>query len=364
MKLAKLVGAVMALTCILSVSAWAQATSFDARFVVVLNNGVNYDVTVQIKGDGGTFAIGSSNLIFSFNGASLTNPTLLSALNFSGGAYQVMTLTGAGNSRSINIELNTPATGSTVLTTYTNVATIRFTTANGVGNSNLQWNAGATVVFQDDETNTVPADSLNNLDTSPLPVQLASFSAAAISGNAVKISWSTISETQNYGFEVQRSASRTAGFASLPGSFIAGHGTTVERHDYAYTDATAGTAKYYYRLKQIDMDATVHYNEPIEPAGTSDVKEQVPAVFALLQNYPNPFNPSTEIKFSVETAGRTVLRVYNILGAEVATLFDGMAEPGQYYRLKLDGSRMASGIYFYRLESERKSDLKKMVLLK
>lgn len=200
--------------------------------------------------------------------------------------------------------------------------------------------------------------------SAPLPVQISSFAATVVSAQQTRITWTTLSETENYGFEVQRSLSKTSGFASLPGSFVAGHGTTVDHHDYAYIDATAGTAKYFYRLKQIDMDATVHYTDPIQPSGTTDVKDRAPVVFALMQNYPNPFNPSTEIKFSVENTGRATVRLYNILGAEVSTLFDGMAEAGQYYRVRLDGSRLASGVYFYRLESEGKSDLKKMVLLK
>jgi hypothetical protein len=339
-------------------------TSFDTRFVVALNNGTNYDVTLQIKGNGGTFAMGTSNLIFSFNAASLSNPTLLTALNFSGGAYLAMNLSGSGSSRSINIELNAPNTGSTVATTYTDVATVRFTTTNGAGNSDLQWNTGASVIFKDDEATTVPVGTMNNLNSSPLPIQLASFNASALSPTQTKVSWSTVSETQNYGFEVQRSANKSTGFASLAGSFVAGHGTTVDQHNYSFIDATSGSGSFYYRLKQIDMDATVHYTEPIQPTGTTDVKDRAPVVFALMQNYPNPFNPSTEIKFSVEATGRATVRLYNILGAEVATLFDGLAEAGQYYRVRLDGSRLASGVYFYRLESQGKSDLKKMVLLK
>ncbi|MEW6510859.1 MAG: T9SS type A sorting domain-containing protein [Bacteroidota bacterium] len=353
----------LVLACMCSISAMAQPSSFDAQFVVMLNDGVNFDVKVQIKGNGSSFAIGTSNLIFSFDATALSNPTLLTAHNFSGGNYQPMNLGGAGNSRSVNIELNTTP-GGTVATTYTDVATIRFTTTNPAGASNLQWNSGATVVFLDDETNTVPAGTLNNLNTSPLPIQLASFSAAVVSANSVKLTWSTLSETENYGFEVQRSSEKTSGFASLAGSFIPGHGTTIEPQSYTYTDATAGSGSYYYRLKQIDRDGTVHYSEPVATSGTTDVKERAPIVFALMQNYPNPFNPTTEIKFSVENTGRATLRLYNILGAEVATLFDGMAEAGQYYKVRVDGSRLASGVYFFRLESFAKSDLKKMVLLK
>ena len=78
----------------------------------------------------------------------------------------------------------------------------------------------------------------------------------------------------------------------------------------------------------------------------------------------NPFNPETEIKFSVDNTARTTLRIYNLIGQEVATIFDGIAEAGQYYRIKLNGSNLASGVYFYRLQNEKKSELKKMMLVK
>jgi hypothetical protein len=89
-----------------------------------------------------------------------------------------------------------------------------------------------------------------------------------------------------------------------------------------------------------------------------------PTAFTLSQNYPNPFNPPTEIAFSVDRAGRTTLDVYNVLGELVVSLFDGDAEPGRTYRVRADGSALASGIYYYRLGSASKSDTKKMVLIR
>ena len=89
-----------------------------------------------------------------------------------------------------------------------------------------------------------------------------------------------------------------------------------------------------------------------------------PTVFALSQNYPNPFNPSTVIQFTVPSNGRAVLKVFNILGQEVATLFDGVAAAGEYHQETFDASRLASGIYFSRLEFDGKMQMKKMLLLK
>jgi hypothetical protein len=93
-------------------------------------------------------------------------------------------------------------------------------------------------------------------------------------------------------------------------------------------------------------------------------REGRPPTFALEQNYPNPFNPETSIKFSVEKSGRAILEVYDVLGRRVAALFDDVAEAGRYYSVAFDAGAFGSGVYFYRLQSGRKSDLKKLLLLK
>ena len=150
----------------------------------------------------------------------------------------------------------------------------------------------------------------------------------------------------------------------LPGSFVAGHGTTNVPHDYAFTDNNAPGGAVQYRLKQVDLDGAMHFSEPISSISPTSVREIAPIEFALKQNYPNPFNPSTEIKFSVETTDHARLEVYNIVGQRVVTLFDDVAEAGQYYKVRFDAGRMASGVYFYRLASGKQSDLKKLLLLK
>jgi hypothetical protein len=99
---------------------------------------------------------------------------------------------------------------------------------------------------------------------------------------------------------------------------------------------------------------------------TNAVEESasMPKSFTLEQNYPNPFNPSTEIRFGVEESATTKLVVYNFLGQEITTLFNGVAESGRLYKVTFDGSGFASGVYFYRLDSGRKSAVKRMAILK
>ena len=90
-----------------------------------------------------------------------------------------------------------------------------------------------------------------------------------------------------------------------------------------------------------------------------------PRQFALLQNYPNPFNASTKIQFTnpVGTYGRTSLRVYDLLGREVATLVNEVMQPGEYQRT-FDGTALASGLYVYRLQSGAFVESKKLLLLR
>ena len=96
----------------------------------------------------------------------------------------------------------------------------------------------------------------------------------------------------------------------------------------------------------------------------SENTSQAPAIFNLAQNYPNPFNPSTNIQFTVPTEGKATLKVFNTLGQEVATLFNGEAAAGTYHQVEFNASNLPSGTYFSRLEFDGKVQLKKMLLLK
>ncbi|MGA3286209.1 MAG: T9SS type A sorting domain-containing protein [Bacteroidota bacterium] len=89
-----------------------------------------------------------------------------------------------------------------------------------------------------------------------------------------------------------------------------------------------------------------------------------PKSFLLLQNYPNPFNPTTTIRFSVEKDGRAAVKVFDILGREMAILFYNVAKAGQYYTSTFNGSKFSSGVYFYTIESNNQHLVKKMMILK
>lgn len=94
-----------------------------------------------------------------------------------------------------------------------------------------------------------------------------------------------------------------------------------------------------------------------------ELKNGVPSTYDMAQNYPNPFNPTTQINYSVPKSGFVTLKVYNVLGQEVTTLFSGKQQAGNYIAT-FDASRFASGVYFYRLQAGSFSSVKKMVLMK
>ena len=144
-----------------------------------------------------------------------------------------------------------------------------------------------------------------------------------------------------------------------------GHGTTVEPHSYSFIDSSASTGQWYYRLRQIDLDGSVHFSDGVQVDVTTGVGNApvLPKEFALDQNYPNPFNPTTNIKYAVPTDSHVRLDVYNIIGQKVATLVDEV-RPAGFYTAKFDASKFASGLYFYKMEAGKVSFLKKMMLVK
>jgi len=104
------------------------------------------------------------------------------------------------------------------------------------------------------------------------------------------------------------------------------------------------------------------YGSP-NPSSVKELPGALPNNYVLEQNYPNPFNPVTNIKYSIPKAGFVTLKVYNLLGQEVATIFEGNQNAGNYIAT-FDASNLSSGVYMYRLESENVSITKKLVLIK
>jgi hypothetical protein len=194
-------------------------------------------------------------------------------------------------------------------------------------------------------------------ENSALPVELASFTAQTYSSR-VELVWKTATEVNNYGFEIERRAPGGAHLAWIKTGFVEGNGTTNSPKNYSYTDNNLKTGKYVYRLKQIDRDGKFKYSQEVEFA-----VGDVPSEFKLMQNYPNPFNPSTRIEFIVPENGRATLKIYDVVGRELETLVSEQKKPGSY-SVQWDASNHSSGMYFARLSSGGKSQVKKLMLQK
>ena len=95
-----------------------------------------------------------------------------------------------------------------------------------------------------------------------------------------------------------------------------------------------------------------------------EVTVVTPKTFSLMQNYPNPFNPTTTIQFSVEKDGKAVVKVFDIMGREAATLYDDAAQAGKNYTVTFSGAGFSSGVYFYTIESSNQRLAKKMIMVK
>jgi hypothetical protein len=199
-------------------------------------------------------------------------------------------------------------------------------------------------------------DTANGTISDPLPVELALFTAERF-GSSIKLFWRTITEINNYGFDVERSLDRGSWNAI---QFIPAQNASNVPKDYSYVDHDIITgSKYFYRLKQIDNDGEFTYSGIVE-VYTGEILNG----FVLDQNYPNPFNPTTKIKFGFEKGVIAKLIVYDLLGNELRRLFEGNADAGRIYEIDFNASGLSTGVYLYKLISDYRTETKKMLLVK
>lgn len=111
------------------------------------------------------------------------------------------------------------------------------------------------------------------------------------------------------------------------------------------------------------MGGLFFYRNITEPSAVNDKSEMVAKSFTLEQNYPNPFNPATTIRFALPTRSSVTLKLFDMLGREVATLVDKELQPGAH-KVVFDARKLPSGVYFYLLQAEEYSQTKKLLLLK
>jgi len=195
-----------------------------------------------------------------------------------------------------------------------------------------------------------------------LPIELTSFICIKNS-KGVDLYWNTATEMNNAGFEIQKQQNfkssdvQNANWQKI--GFIEGAGNSNSPKAYGFLDHNLHSGYYSYRLKQIDRDGAFKYSHTVDA-----VINEVPAVFDLLQNYPNPFNPTTTIGFTLENDGMTTLKIYNVLGVEVATLVNEELKAGEYHKAVFDAHNTATGVYFACLKNGKNVQFKKMLIVK
>jgi hypothetical protein len=188
-----------------------------------------------------------------------------------------------------------------------------------------------------------------------LPVELGALTARQQERN-VLIEWTTVSETNNSGFWVQR---RAANGSFQDVAFVESPvGTTTETQAYSYVAEGLDLGEHTFRLRQVDLD------------GTSTVLDEVSTQMRLLEPYelrapyPNPVRDQATVEFAVQEAQRVTVAVYDALGRRVATLFDGEATPNTVEALTFEGQGLASGVYFVRARGEQFSATERLTLVR
>jgi hypothetical protein len=196
-----------------------------------------------------------------------------------------------------------------------------------------------------------------------IPVELSSFTAET-GDNTVVLNWSTATETNNNGFEIERKL-KNQEWVTI--GFVQGKGTTTEIQNYSYIDDYSllpyeGTVLY--RLKQIDYNGSFEYSEQLAVNLTF-----IPSEYYVSQNYPNPFNPSTTIKYSLPVESKVRINLYNALGEVIEELVSKVQSSGNY-EITWNAQNYSSGIYYYSFEvnsadgSQSHREMKKIVFLK
>jgi hypothetical protein len=186
-----------------------------------------------------------------------------------------------------------------------------------------------------------------------LPVTLTAFSATA-KGNDVLLSWTTASEINNKGFEVERSADGRS-FENV--GFVKGAGNSNTKRTYALADdkafIEAGSNVVYYRLKQVDMNGEYTYSNVVRVISTAQKANAVSA-------YPNPFNTTYNVSFDAVAAGTVSLQMVDLQGKVVATQTSATVKGFNAIAIhNVDG--LQTGVYFVKVTVDGETQVLKLV---
>ena len=189
-------------------------------------------------------------------------------------------------------------------------------------------------------------------DCSTLPVTLSSISASP-NDNSVLVRWTTSSEFNNVGFEVQRSTNGSSGWSAI--GFVNGAGNSTTTLHYSFIDANLAPGRYYYRLKQIDIDRRFAYSAIV--SATLDGK----GTFTLEQNFPNPFNNETLVRFTLARRSKVNLSLFDMNGKLVKVLVSESKDSGTH-AITFNSGTLTSGLYYYKIQAGEFTAVKKMII--
>lgn len=198
--------------------------------------------------------------------------------------------------------------------------------------------------------------AINSLDATncgTLPVELGAFEYTIDNGD-VLLAWTTLSEVDVAGFEVQSKTSTT--FET--DAFVTAVGTSTSSSNYSYTIESPLPGSRAYRLRIVNRDGSSEYSHEIE------VEVEPADSYFLSEAYPNPFNPRASVSLMVQQSQSIEVNVYDIMGREVARLYDGTLEAGTVAEFTIDGTSLTSGLYFLRVNGDYFETMRSVVLLK
>ncbi len=211
---------------------------------------------------------------------------------------------------------------------------------------------GSTVTIKDYAYEATPNTAIQ-AGMGSLPVELAEFNAQ-VDHEDILLRWSTLSELDNAGFEVQQKINDSF----EPVAFVPGMGTTNQGQDYMYRIAKAGVGDMQFRLRQVDINGSFSYSSLV------NVSVDLPASHVVSDAYPNPFNPQSTFSLTVNETQDVTVGIYNAVGQKVADVYTGMLEANQTRTFTIDGSQLSSGIYMYRVTGENFDQTRSITLLK
>ncbi|MGA7304545.1 MAG: T9SS type A sorting domain-containing protein, partial [Rhodothermales bacterium] len=196
-----------------------------------------------------------------------------------------------------------------------------------------------------------------------LPVELADFGAIQTGENEVLLSWSTVSEHDNAGFEIQwltvaACADGDACQVWTDLAWIDGAGNSNEMRPYSYRLTKIGAGRYRFRLKQIDFDGATELSPAVE------LLVEMPTTHQLSAAYPNPFNNSTEVDLTLREQGRVVVDVFDALGRNVTQLYNDVVPAYRRTNIKLTATGLPSGTYLIRVSGKTFTEVRRVVLVK